>query len=166
MIETEYRAYFFGNMYLSPIQQGIQAAHVVAEMSISVGNSHETSRIEKYKEWAKNHKTMILLNGGYQSRLQEVYNEIVQLNGALQLPVAKFHEEKDSLNGALTSVGVILPNFIYDFPNESNHTFDSSEYKMDFYRHLGSFNLGENDNDYLRFSSYRLHLLIKQFRLA
>lgn len=35
MSNTEYRAYFFGNMYLSQIQQGIQAAHVVAEMSMA-----------------------------------------------------------------------------------------------------------------------------------
>ena len=41
---------------LSPIQQGIQAAHAMAELSLT--------DCPRYKEWAKNWKTMIILNGG------------------------------------------------------------------------------------------------------
>ena len=56
----EYRAYFLGNMYLSQIQQGIQAAHVTSELFSSYTDelSVESDILCK---WAESHKTMILL---------------------------------------------------------------------------------------------------------
>ena len=45
------RAYFWGNMYLSSIQQGIQAAHVVTEMFAKyVDNEFRAER--DLREWA------------------------------------------------------------------------------------------------------------------
>ncbi len=42
---------------ISPIQQGIQAAHAIAEYSLIWPTP-------TYKEWAEDHKTIIILNGG------------------------------------------------------------------------------------------------------
>ncbi len=107
------RLYFFGNMYLSSIQQGIQAAHVTHELFLKyqhVGNPSRAA-IDLYC-WAEHHKTMILLNGGYASSLQELIDIFNSPNNPF--PWTYFNEEEASLNGALTSVGIVLPEKIYE----------------------------------------------------
>ena len=106
------RAYFFGNMYLSSIQQGIQAAHATHELF----TKYNTPGVAQanLREWAENHKTMILLNGGYAATIQELVDFLAeQGDHSVEYPFAPFHEEVASLNGALTTVGVILPEKIY-----------------------------------------------------
>lgn len=105
------RAYFFGNLYLSSIQQGIQAAHVVGEMFINYPTPTNESG-EVLWDWVKNHKTMILLNGGYQDTLKEIQSTITAIGASY--PYAHFCEEKASLNEAMTSVGIVLPDSVYD----------------------------------------------------
>jgi len=114
------RAYFFGNMYLSSIQQGIQAAHATAEIynkyfpePAHTGEYcfHATEQSTMLADWAQNHKTMILLNAGY----GETIHELVKFFGSRSnsFPWAPFYEGKDSLDGAITTVGIILPERIY-----------------------------------------------------
>lgn len=111
------RAYFFGNMYLSSIQQGIQAAHAVHEMFVrfpernNQGDNNIKFDGDFLWEWATEHKTMILLNGGYAATIQELVDFFN--DGTNPYPWADFHEEEASLNGALTTVGIILPEKIY-----------------------------------------------------
>jgi hypothetical protein len=106
------RAYFFGNMYLSSIQQGIQAAHATHEL-FTKWNQPSLAR-SNLLEWAENHKTMILLNGGYAATIQELVDFLAeQGDHSVTYPYAPFYEEEASLNGALTTVGVILPEKIY-----------------------------------------------------
>lgn len=110
------RAYFLCNMYLSGVQCGIQSAHVVHELFTKY-NRKEDPGHEALWLWAEEHKTMILLNGGYQSELQNFYDSLLrqaQLDGHNMYPYACFHEEEAALNGALTCVGIILPEPIYD----------------------------------------------------
>ena len=113
---TKLRAYFFGNMYLSQIQQGIQAAHVVTKMFAKYGRGHEgVSALagDTLYDWADVGVTKILLNGGYQSNLELVHKALEILCPMLQLPFSRFYEEHDALNGALTSVGVVVQEEIY-----------------------------------------------------
>lgn len=109
------RAYFLGNMYLSSIQQGIQAAHVVHEMftkyEMDCLYEPDKSAVPLLWEWARSHKTMVLLNGGYQSDLRE-FLEFLDC-GENVYPHASFCEEEASINGALTSVGIVLPERVY-----------------------------------------------------
>lgn len=102
------RAYFFGNMYLSSIQQGIQAAHVVAEMFI---RKLDWSQEIYLTEWARNHKTMILLNAGYSDNIRTLVEFFRSENNPY--PWASFNEGQDALDGALTCAGIILPEKIY-----------------------------------------------------
>lgn len=111
------RLYFFGNMYLSSIQQGIQAAHVVHELFLKYPaydpNHHDLDETgDTLFEWADNHKTMILLNGGYSDNLRELINQFNDLRNPY--PWTSFHEGQDSLDGALTCVGIVLPEKIYE----------------------------------------------------
>lgn len=116
------RAYYFGNMYLSSIQQGIQAAHVTAEIYnkympnfVKWGTEccfDVTTEVVTLVEWAMNHKTMILLNAGYGEEIHsllDLFNE--EQN---PYPWAPFFEGKDALDGALTCVGIVLPEKIYE----------------------------------------------------
>lgn len=104
------RAYFFGNMYLSSIQQGIQAAHALHEMFIHFP-TREQDGGEYLWEWASCHKTMVLLNAGYGD---EIRNLVAFFNNHRNpYPWAEFHEEQASLDGALTTVGIVLPEKIY-----------------------------------------------------
>ncbi len=124
-----YRMYFFGNMYISQIQHGIQAAHVVAEMfsKYKFSSSMEPNYLH---EWAANHKTMILLNGGYQTELEKALFLIENSKVIKQLPYAFFREEKSALNDALTSVGILLPDVFYAVDPEKINEFRFSMHKL------------------------------------
>jgi len=109
------RTYFFGNMYLSSIQQGIQAAHVTHDLFIKY--QIESPQKQSLFDWATNYKTVILLNAGYAKEilsLQEFFR-------SEQNPYAwtSFCEEGDSLNHAATSIGIVLPAKFYDRENWS-----------------------------------------------
>jgi hypothetical protein len=107
------RFYGFGNYYLSSLQQGLQSAHLVGELftQYEVG-SKEFAMVH---DWGKNHKTMVLLNGGNQASLQELFELFGQLKAqGMHLPFAKFHEDEQSLGGALTYVGVVVPERYYE----------------------------------------------------
>ena len=109
------RAYFFGNMYLSSIQQGIQAAHVTAELfyKYQVGPGATRTKLHiMVMDWAKDHKTMVLLNAGYSSELwllRDFFNHDTN-----PYPWAYFHESEEALDKAFTSIGIVLPERIYE----------------------------------------------------
>jgi len=112
-------------MYLSSIQQGIQALHATTEM-YNKYTGHESVQWTMLNDWAQNHKTVILLNAGYgqnidvlnaffegiprpgMTRLREVYDNYSPY------PFAVFNESDEALGGAATSFGVILPAKIYN----------------------------------------------------
>lgn len=104
------RAYFFGNMYLSSIQQGIQAAHVTAELFMK---PHSEQGNIYLLDWANNHKTMILLNAGYSEEIRRLVEFFDTTDNPY--PWASFNEGQDALDGALTCVGIVVPERIYRF---------------------------------------------------
>lgn len=114
---TELRMYAFNNMYLSHIAAGIQTAHTIAEMCAdylpSLGGGMRSGDAVMLHEWARNHKTIIVLNGGMQSDLEDMYEFLSSTENSY--PFGKFHEEQAALNGALTNVGVILPDYIFKY---------------------------------------------------
>lgn len=105
------RAYFFGNYYLSQIQQGIQALHCAVDMSTQYQFlSSAAARI--YFAWARDHKTVVLLNGGNQQSLQDLFNFLDTSENPY--PIGQFKEDNQSLNDCLTCVGIVLPEPIYE----------------------------------------------------
>jgi len=126
-----YRGYFFGNMYLSSIQQGIQAAHVMQKMLTEYWPMSSPAAAILTK-WCREDKTIILLNGGYQSSLEELYTDLMLWsNDGRDYPVGRFHEEPDALNGAVTSVGIVLPDYVFSIPEEDEEDpleFGSKDY--------------------------------------
>lgn len=108
------RAYFFQNFYLQGIHAGIQSQHTTAEMFVKY--SQPSTQQEQLFDWAINHKTTIVLNGGMQQDLEDV----IKVLSWLDFPFAYFKESKECLNGALTNVGVILPEYIYSAPRQDS----------------------------------------------
>lgn len=111
------RFYGFGNYYLSSLQQGLQAGHAAVDLHVKYnilehGHFDIAPCQKMYNDWAQNHKTMVLLNGGNSADLQELYDFLYCEENPY--PFVKFHEDEASLNGALTYVGMILPPNIYD----------------------------------------------------
>jgi hypothetical protein len=106
------RFYSFVNaLYLNPIQYGIQTAHCVSEMAVDVAR---TSLNAVFYDWAENHKTIIICNGGNVAMLEDLYTQLIDPTDAFGLPLVKFYEDEQSLNGALTSVALIVPAKFYD----------------------------------------------------
>ena len=108
----ELRAYFFNNMYLQGIHAGIQTQHCTAEMFIKY--PYDTCTPDEYDlyDWANNHKTTIILNGGYASNLERISSQLSSSDNPY--PWAYFQESEDALNNCITSVGIILPKRVFE----------------------------------------------------
>jgi len=163
---NNYRGYFFGNMYLSSIQQGIQSSHVIQDMYSEyhvMSNSYPAKTI--FNRWMHSDKTMILLNGGYQSSLRALYEDLMRwTEDGTVYPVGRFYEEQDALNGALTSVGIILPESVYAFGDENMELVGGEPAKVqadDSFYGLKSITLTCPDN-----KDYSICKRIKEFKLA
>lgn len=97
------RLYFFNNMYLGGIQAGIQAGHAAVELMLKYGDEPAV------KDWAENHKTFIILNGGDSDNLHAIYNEIMELP---EYYYAAFREP--GVNNSLTSIALLVPESVYE----------------------------------------------------
>lgn len=102
-----YRLYsFVANNYLSPLQCGLQTAHVVSELSRWPGSRQD----DIYHDWANDDKTIIICSAGNHKGVLDCFAEIERTAGdALGLPYAIFREDDQSMNGMATACGVIVP---------------------------------------------------------
>ena len=109
------RAYYFGNMYMSSIQQGIQALHATSEMYLKYSREDSERRNDLYN-WGSFDKTVVLLNGGDHSALIT----IADFMDAPGNPYAwaSWNEGDPDLNGAMTCVSIVLPARIYESAKE------------------------------------------------
>lgn len=109
------RAYFLTNMYLSPIQRGIQSAHCLHDMFVTYGRD-EGGATSLLWTWSSAHKTMIVLNGGTSEDLQELFDFLMNdRNDLFEYPFGNFHEP--GIGGALTCVGIVLNQHMVDAIN-------------------------------------------------
>ena len=166
------RAYFFGNMYLSSIQQGIQAKHCGDEMVVkyapepsTTNTPHVDGNYAILYDYLKNHKTVICLNAGYSSTLHEIY---AQLNNATDnpYPFAKFHESEEALDGTLTSVGIVIPDAIYETAAEVRATRRDRE-RLDNFNNYGEWT-ADNPMVTYTFTKFQVWLIneINKYGLA
>lgn len=113
-MNKEYIGVFFGNMYISQIQHGIQCGHTVAKLfhhypeNLPFNTSHVAESTAILKEWADAHVTKRLLDGGDCENLGKIFNIVRFISHVYPMPVDKFHESISALNGALTCVGLVV----------------------------------------------------------
>lgn len=137
------RGYFLTNMYLSPIQCGIQSAHCIHDMFVHhqddfVGGEQAAVRLF---DWAENHKTMIVLNGGTSDDL-DMFLKFLSINDHTY-PYGHFLEP--GIGDALTCVGIILDepmieaiSWIRQGQPEGGTAFHYSEFEMELARQLAT----------------------------
>lgn len=124
--EDPYRCYYFGNRYMSSIQQGIQSNHATSELFRThpyEGNhlNAEVWSCEHLYTWAKT-PTVILLEGGGSRRdgisgTMNQYEWMLRTLGRfLNYPVASFREPE--MEDCLSSVGIVVPDEIYEMKLE------------------------------------------------
>jgi len=111
--KLELRMYGLVPYNISPIQQGIQFGHAVVEYGLKHNN-------EAYKDWAKNWKTFIILNGGTTNTKADLEtglpvgslnNHYLNLH-KLGVKTAVFHEP--DLGDQLTAVVFLLDERIFN----------------------------------------------------
>ena len=107
------RAYFWGNYYLSSIQQGIQALHTTAEMFVKYRTT-DPSRSQMVHDWAEYHKTVVVLNAGDHDALQGIAQDFNDPENTY--PWATFVEEGIGHN--LTCIGIVVDERIVEAVNE------------------------------------------------
>jgi len=100
-------------MYLQGIHAGIQSQHCTAEMFVKYAECLDGEDNLLY-DWAENHKTTIVLNGGYASALYEL-SVFLDDDDENPYPWAYFKESEEALDGCITNVGIILPDKIFNY---------------------------------------------------
>lgn len=98
----EYRMYCLVLRQLSPIQKGVQSAHVCLEYANKYGDTKE------YQDYFNNDKTLIMLDGGTAPELEEImaYLETTKIN------VSCFLEP--DLNNCITAICFLANERVWD----------------------------------------------------
>ncbi len=111
------RFYAWGNMYLASIQQGIQALHLTSELYQKYSYPCDNlDQMHMLYDWGRDHKTVIVLNGGESTGLKDIANQFrVDEN---PYPWTQWYESQDALNDALTCVGIVVPTAIVEAVEE------------------------------------------------
>ena len=105
----QYRMYAMVLRQLSPMQKGIQSLHAVVEYSEKMKSGNIDVNIKKaYNKWAKEDKTMIVLDAGTSVDLINAIYELIQLN----VPHAVFYEP--DLYGMNTVVCFLADERVFD----------------------------------------------------
>lgn len=103
------RMYTYTHAWLSSIQKAIQSWHCSDDMDIKYVD--QPMMLDQLIDRKKNHKTVMVMNGGNSSMLEELHKFFD--NSDNPYPFGSFHEDEMSLNCAITSVGICLPEKIY-----------------------------------------------------
>ena len=129
-----YRMYAMVLRQLSPMQKGIQSLHAVVEYGEKVKSGNIDANIKKaYNKWAKEDKTMIVLDAGTSVDLINAIYELIQLN----VPHAVFYEE--DLYGMNTVVCFLADERVWDtkkYPSYEQHLAEFNSKLNDAYTSL------------------------------
>jgi hypothetical protein len=126
----ELRMYGLTPYNISPIQQGIQFGHAVVEYGQNFKND------KTYNDWADNHKTFIILNGGTTNTRFSIEDSLPlgTLNNHLltlkenDIDLAYFQEP--DLGDQLTAIVFIVDERVFNrkkYPDFSDWLFDNYE---------------------------------------
>jgi hypothetical protein len=141
-MEFEKRMYFLVPYNISPIQQAIQAGHAALEYARKYGDD------EDFIDFADNHKTWIILNGGTTNNgfkigtgkakgmLNQVVQDILEFNSEnpkYEIKFATFQEP--DLNDALTAICLIVDERVFnreDYP-DFNDWIKKNQHEVEYF---------------------------------
>lgn len=106
MYNLSLAAYIFTHQYLNTMQQGIQSAHVVAQLFSCNKISGREDHLEKVYEWAWDHKTIRILNAGTGGTFDDRYTRFLEIVSEYNLPAVYFMEP--DINDMMTAFGFVM----------------------------------------------------------
>lgn len=170
------RCYHLNNFYMGTIHAGIQSAHAQHELMLKyvdpqapiAKSPYWGLQIEGYLEWARNHKTIIVLNAGMQVNLEK-WVELLS-DGSHGYAWAPFHESQEALNGALTNIALVLPERIYGYARNITKVRDMEQARRTvnridtgveclYFNTDGGGKLCDPNGDELVFTTFELQLM-------
>ena len=99
------KLYCFHNWYLGGNQPGIQSLHSAARLFVKYQPTlEEDPMVEMLYDWATNHETAVILNGGDRHNLNRIYELISGIN---KYPFAAFVE--DGVCDSISNISLVLP---------------------------------------------------------
>ncbi|MCK9476897.1 MAG: hypothetical protein M0R46_13300 [Candidatus Muirbacterium halophilum] len=155
--KLELRMYGLVNYQLTGIQVGIQYTHAIVEYGLKYNN-------ELFQEWAKNHKTCIILNG---KTTNTNPNRLGEMNKSLQLLIdnnidcATFYEP--DLGDQLTAIVFIVDERVFnniDYPYYEELSFDLDDQNTNTQNYKNWVeNIGGEKNAFLKdfLRGFKLH---------
>jgi hypothetical protein len=116
-MNKQYRFYsFVANLYLSPLQCGLQTAHAVSEMANQVASQKGENLLDyrTFFDWADRDKTIIICAATNHAGVMDAFAFFDTFGLELSLPVALFCEDGESMNGMATACGIVVPARYWD----------------------------------------------------
>lgn len=139
-IDRKYRMYCLVLKQLSPIQKGVQSAHSIVEYANKYHNE------EPYIIWSRADKTIIMLDGGTLTELNDIIEELDEND----VKYAVFREE--DLGEIVTSISILADERVFDkktypdFDRWRDYKYPVREYHCVLY--VGEFDHDPNDYTY------------------
>lgn len=115
-----------------------------------------------YKDWAENHKTIIILDA-MNSKGVRFAADFLELMTTDEIPVTRFYEDNDSLDGAITAAACVLPERVY---NNIAITKDEAYASLELYKNAKSITPFIPTPSQREGREYLLSCLIKTYNLA
>lgn len=110
-MEHDYRMYCLAERHLSSIQKAIQSAHAIVEYGLAWGPTPE------YQHWAKNNKTIVILDGGTCPEMTLSGMSLFEINH----PYAIFQEP--DMNFMKTAICFLADERVWDY-SKYGHSYE------------------------------------------
>jgi hypothetical protein len=112
---AEFRLYsFVAGLYLSPLQRGLQTAHIVSELAAQAMDGL-AGQIHAFSEWASKDKTIIICEASNYKGILDCWAELKRTGIDTGLVMgAIFRENEESMNCMATACGVLVPRKYWD----------------------------------------------------
>lgn len=104
----KYRMYVLAEKHLSPLDKGIQSAHAITEYYNIVSQENKED-FEKYKRWALEDKTIVILNGGTVKDLNSIISLMYEKNIN---NIGIFHEI--DLDNIVTAIAILVDEQVWN----------------------------------------------------
>lgn len=109
--KDRFRVYGLVPYNISPIQQGIQFSHALQEYNNDMEGGSTDEHMESWNTWRNEDKTVILLNGGTSTTMEE-HTKVLDENGIFH---STFREP--DLNNMVTGIVFLVPEQVYKRDN-------------------------------------------------
>ena len=110
VFDSPLRAYVLLHTYFKSLLNGVQGGHACVELSFKY--EPDTMEARMYKQWSRQDKTLLFLDGGVSLHLHGILGQLQSLGQDAHMPWAHVNEDEATLEGMLTAVVVVLPESI------------------------------------------------------